>query len=125
MLEYYNPNPSGRHVGDCAVRALSKALDWPWEKAYLKLAQAGYLMADMPSSNSVFGAVLRENGYKREVIPNECPDCYTLAEFARDHPSGTYVVGMNNHVATVIDGTIYDAWNSEAEIPIYMWRKDD
>ena len=23
----YNPNPAGRHVGDCAVRAVAKALD--------------------------------------------------------------------------------------------------
>lgn len=125
MLEYYNPNPAGRHVGDCTVRALSKALDISWEQAYAKLAKNGFLMGDMPSSNSVFGSVLRENGFKRETIPNECPDCYTLAEFARDHPEGTYVVGMSGHVAAVIDGTIYDAWNSEAEIPIYMWRKDD
>lgn len=125
MLEYYNPNPTGRHVGDCTVRALSKALDIPWEKAYLKLAQKGYIMGDMPSSNAVFGAVLRENGFKREAVPNECPDCYTLAEFARDHPEGTYVVGVNGHVVCIISGTIFDAWNSEAEIPIFMWRKDE
>ena len=125
MWELYMNNPAGRHVGDCTVRALSKALDWSWEQAYAKLAMQGFLMADMPSSNSVFGAVLRENGFKRETIPNECPDCYTLEEFANDHPSGTFVVGMYGHVATVIDGVIYDAWHSENEIPIYVWRKDD
>ena len=125
MWELYMNNPAGRHVGDCTVRALSKALDWSWEQAYAKLAMQGFLMADMPSSNSVFGAVLRENGFKRETIPNECPDCYTLEEFANDHPSGTFVVGMNGHVATVIDGVIYDAWHSENEIPQYVWRKDD
>lgn len=113
MLEFFLNNPNGRHVGDCTVRALSKALDVTWDKAYTMLAVKGYLMADMPSSNSVFGAVLRENGFSRETIPNDCPDCYTLGEFARDHPHGTYVVGMNGHVATVptpainvIDGSL-------------------
>ena len=28
MYIEYNPNPCGRRVGDCAVRAISKALDW-------------------------------------------------------------------------------------------------
>lgn len=33
---YYNPNPMSRIVGDCAVRAISKALDIDWELAYAK-----------------------------------------------------------------------------------------
>ena len=125
MWELYNTNPASRHVGDCTVRALCKALDIEWDKAYMKLAAKGFEMCDMPSSNAVFGAVLRENGFKRETIPNECPDCYTLEDFANDHPTGTYVVGMSGHVATVIDGVIYDAWHSENEVPIFVWVKDE
>lgn len=125
MWELYNVNPTGKHVGDCTVRALTKALDLSWEQAYAMLAMQGYVMGDMPSSNAVFGAVLKANGFVREVIPNECPDCYTLEDFANDHPAGTFVVGMSGHVATVIDGVIYDAWHSESEIPIYVWRKEE
>lgn len=125
MWELYNTNPTGKHVGDCTVRALTKALDLSWDQAYSMLAMQGYIMGDMPSSNAVFGAVLKANGFTREVIPNECPDCYTLEDFANDHPAGTFVVGMSGHVATVIDGVIYDAWHSENEIPIYVWRKDE
>lgn len=29
----YNPNPTGRNVDDCAVRAVSKALNTDWETA--------------------------------------------------------------------------------------------
>lgn len=125
MWELYNTNPTGRHVGDCTVRALCKALDLSWEQAYAMLAMQGYIMGDMPSSNAVFGAILKANGFVRETIPNECPDCYTLEDFANDHPEGTFVVGMSGHVATVLDGTIYDAWHSENEIPIYVWRKEE
>ena len=28
---WYNPSPTGRNVGDCAVRAIAKALDIDWE----------------------------------------------------------------------------------------------
>lgn len=123
----YNPNPSGRNVGDCSVRAVSVALNVDWETAYAMIAKAGFLMNDVISSNSVWGSVLRQNGFYRHILPNSCPDCYSLEDFAKDHPQGVYVVGMGNHVATVKDGEIWDSWDSSNEIPIYYWskRKDE
>ena len=31
MWKKYNPNPKGACVGDCTVRAISKALNQSWE----------------------------------------------------------------------------------------------
>ena len=119
----YNPSPVGRNVGDCSVRAVAKALDTDWETAYALIAMNGYLMADMPSSNAVWGAVLRQNGFSRYAIPSTCPDCYTIGDFADENPHGVYVVGTGNHVVTIKDGVIYDSWDSRQEIPIYYWVK--
>ena len=105
------------------MRAISVALGVDWERAYAMIAKNGYMMGDMPSSNSVWGAVLRENGFYRNAIPDSCPDCYTAEEFAEDHPKGTYVLGFGTHVATVIDGNLYDSWDSSKEIPQYYWYK--
>lgn len=120
----YNPNPVARRVGDCAVRAIAKALDTDWETAYCRLVKNGYLMGDMPSSNSVWGAVLRENGFKRKAIDTDCKDCYTAEDFCRDHPKGVYVLGFDSHTATVVDGNLYDSWDSSNEIPQYYWTKE-
>lgn len=119
----YNPNPTGRAVGDCAVRAVAKALDTDWETAYAMIAENGYRMGDMPSSNSVWGSVLRQHGFSRHTIPNSCPDCYTIADFSDDHPDGVYVVGTGNHVVTIENGWIWDSWDSSREIPAYYWTK--
>ena len=121
MYIRYNPNPTGRNVGDCAVRAVSKALGIDWETAYLNIARNGFMMGDMPSSDSVWGAVLRQNGFYRKTVPNTCPDCYTADDFCRDNPEGVFVLGFGGHVATVIDGDLYDSWNSSNEIPVYVW----
>lgn len=121
MWKEFNNNPAGRRVGDCAVRAISVALDVSWEDAYTMLCEAGFNMADMPSSNGVWGAVLRQHGFYREGLPNFCPDCYTADDFCRDNPVGTYVLGFGNHVATIIDGVLYDSWDSSREIPVYFW----
>jgi len=125
MWQEYNPNPAGRRVGDCAIRAVAKALNVDWETAYARIALAGFLMGDMPSSDSVWGSVLRQNGFYREAVPNTCPDCYTAADFANDHPTGTFVLGFGGHVATVSDGVLFDSWDSSNEIPQYFWRKDE
>lgn len=82
-------------------------------------------MGDMPSSDSVWGAVLRQHGFYRSAIPNTCPDCYTAEDFARDHRRGVYVLGFGGHVATVRDGRIFDSWDSSKEIPQYYWHRRD
>ena len=126
MWRPYNPNPTGRRVGDCAVRSVAAALDIDWEEAFDLIADAAFSMGDMPSSDSVWGAVLRQHGFYRRAIPNSCPDCYTAEDFAREHPHGVYVLGFGGHVATVKDGEIWDSWDSSNEIPQFFWyRKDD
>ena len=121
----YNPNPTGRNVGDCSVRAVAKALKIDWETAYGLIAANGYAMGDMPSSDIVWGSVLRQNGFYRQAIPNRCPDCYTARDFCRDNPYGTYVLGFGGHVATVVNGDLYDSWNSSDQIPQYYWYRKD
>lgn len=122
----YNPNPAGAKVGDCVVRALSKALGQDWEQTYIDLCVEGCLRCDMPSANAVWGAYLRRKGFEREIIPNTCPDCYTVEDFCIDHPHGTYILALDGHVVSVVDGQYFDTWQSGHEIPIYFWcRKDD
>lgn len=126
MWKEYNPNPISRKVGDCAIRALTKALDTDWETAYAMAALNGFSMGDMPSSDAVWGAVLRQNGFYRQAIPNTCPDCYTAEDFCADHPQGTFVLAFGGHVATVKDGVLYDSWDSTQETCIYYWyRKEE
>ncbi|MBQ9196550.1 MAG: hypothetical protein IJ157_04825 [Clostridia bacterium] len=121
----YNPNPEGRRTIDCTVRALCKALDLDWDTVHLCLCAISHAQKTMPSSNSVWGALLKRNGFRRYVVPDTCPDCYTAAEFCMDHPRGVYVLAFGEHVATVEDGDLYDAWNSLNEVPQFYWTRED
>lgn len=82
-------------------------------------------MGDMPSSDSVWGSVLRQNGFYKAAIDNDCKDCYTADDFCKEHWEGTYVLGFGGHVATVVDGDLYDSWDSSNEIPIYVWYRKE
>lgn len=122
---YYNPNPRKRAVGDCSVRAVSKALDVSWDTAFAHTSSAGFLLKNMPDRGEVWGSVLRKHGFKREIIPNTCPDCYTAENFCQDHPKGTFVLVCYMHLMTVKDGDIYDSWDSSEEVPQYYWYKEE
>lgn len=121
MWVQYDPNPSMGSTIDCSVRAIAKALDTDWETAYMLLSINGYLMGTVMVSNAVIASVLRQHGFRRAIVPNQCPDCYTAADFAEDHPYGTFVLGFDDHVATVVDGDIYDSWDSSMMIPTYYF----
>jgi len=124
LFRRYNPSPAGKNVGDCAVRAICKATGEPWERVYTGLCLEGYLQCDLPSANAVWGAYLRKKGYSRHTLPDSCPDCYTVADFARDHPRGTYIVAPAGHVVTVSGGDYFDTWDSGGETPLYFWVKE-
>ena len=123
MFVKYNKNPYGNRVGDCVVRAISTALDREWESVYMDLADKGVEMGDMPSSNAVWGTYLYENGFEVKFVPNFCPDCYTVREFANDHPHGTYVLGTGTHAVAVVSGNYIDVWDSGGEAIIYYFVK--
>ena len=126
MFRTVNPNPVGRRVTDCAVRAVSLALDVDWETAYFLIAINGAQMGDMMESNAVWGSVLRQHGFNRKALPDTCPDCYTVRDFCLDHPRGVFVLGLHEHTVCAIDGDWLDIWNCGDEPVEYYWyRKDE
>lgn len=121
MYKYYNPNPLGKKIGDCVIRAISKILSKSWYEVYLDIAMVGLKMCDMPSSNAVWGAYLYDQGFKRAVIDNTCPNCYTVKDFCHDNSKGLFLLATGEHVVAIIDGDYYDSWDSGDEIPVYYW----
>lgn len=121
---FYNPNPKNTRVGDCAIRAISKATGSSWMDAYIALCAEGLKYKDMPNSNHVWGMYLKDAGFKQCFLPIGCPDCTTVSEFASLHPNGIYVLTCQNHVVTVVDGSYFDSWDSGNEVILYYFEKE-
>lgn len=124
MYVFYNSNPKGKQVGDCVIRAISKATNEDWDGVYTGVSLEGYVLKDMPSSNSVWGAYLKDRGFKRHIIPNTCPNCYSVRDFCRDNPRGTYILCLDGHTVCVVDGRYYDIWDSGDQTVLYYWSKE-
>ena len=125
MWKQCNPNPKGKYVGDCTVRAISLATDKPWHEVFFGLALQGAVMCDMPSANAVTTAYLRSNGFRRRTIPETCPECYTIKDFCNEHRQGVFIIGTGSHFVAVIDGQYCDSWDSGNESPVYYFERID
>lgn len=119
----YNPNPARKQTGDCVVRAVSIAEGITWDEAYEGLTDKAYTEKSMPSINPIWADYLEDHGYDIFGLPNTCPRCYTVKQFTRDYPLGTYILGTGNHAVAVIDGNYIDTWDSGNEVPMYFFRK--
>lgn len=124
MYIHYNPNPYGLYVEDCVVRALSLVTGRSWDNIYFHICLQGFLMKNMPSVNKVWGNYITSLGFSRYILPDTCPECYTVREFCDEHPRGTFILATNSHVVAVINGNYYDAWDSGDEMPTSVWRRD-
>lgn len=124
MFVHVNPNPNGLYVEDCVVRAISVATKRSWDDAFIHLCLQAYIMKNMPSVNKVWGNYLISIGFTRYILPDTCPDCYTIRDFCQDNQNGTFILATGSHVIAVIDGDYFDAWDSGDELPISVWRRE-
>lgn len=127
MFKYYNPNPKGRRkVGDCTIRAVSKALDQTWEKTYVGLVLQGFVQGDLPNADTVWSNYLFNHGFRRCLISDNGLGAYTVSDFASDNPYGTFLLSMpGQHVVCVENGDWFDTWDSGDETPLYFWHRKD
>lgn len=124
-FRYFNPNPLGLHTIDCPVRAICAVSGLDWDTVHDHLCDLSGQMATMPNLDAVWWAMLRQLGFDRYEMIDQCPDCYTIANFAEDHPHGAYVLGPHEHAVAVIDGDWWDVWDSGDTVPTYyFWRNE-
>lgn len=124
MYQHYQPNPRGVQTDDCVIRALTKALDVDWDTASVYAIVQQIRDSDLYIKNYVWGNLLLRNGFTKHHIPDTCPDCYTVEDFAREHPNGLYIIGTGEHAVAVADGDWFDAFDSGSMIPIVYYEKE-
>lgn len=105
MYKYYNANALGNNVNDCVVRAISNAEGKTWDRTYDELSdiaqKEGIILDDVN-----FVERYLDKRYKRA-----CHYSKTVGEFAKEHPNGTYLVTMEGHITSIINGNIYDTFD--------------
>ena len=116
--KYYQPNDLDLQdkYGDCTIRALSKALNVTWLEAFdltIPMCRENQVPNVFFAPVNVRNKFLDELGFDYYGISNKRGSRRpTVAEFARKHKKGTYILNVANHEVACVDGVYYDTWDS-------------
>lgn len=124
MFIEFNPNPKRKLVDDCVIRAICLVTGKDWYTVRTELFLMGLHECDYEWKNYIWGGYLERIGFVQHLLPNTCPNCFTVKDFCKLFPIGTYLLAIGDHVVGVIDGDYYDTWDSGDEIPVYYWKRE-
>lgn len=122
MWVYANPNPEQKDVPDCVIRAISIALNKPWEEVFDELSAVARYDHSITSDDHVWGHYLYFLGFIPFILPESCPECISVRSFSRIFSKGIYIVGTGFHAVSVINGNYYDTWDSGDVVPTFFWK---
>ena len=115
---YFQPNKKDLKdkVGDCQVRALSKALGLTWVEAFdltipicRELQTYTIFDCDLSKTKDAMSRL----GFEYTGVSNKRGTTRpTIDSFAKTHKTGVYICKVAHHVVAVVDGKYYDTWDS-------------
>lgn len=115
---YYQPNKKDLKdkVGDCQVRALSKALGLTWVDAFditIPICRELQTYTIFDGDHDKTKEAMSKLGFDYTGVSNKKGTRRpTIDSFAKDHAQGIYIVKAAHHVVALVDGKYYDTWDS-------------
>jgi hypothetical protein len=114
-------------VGDCTVRALAvaRAMSYgqAWQQLYAIQGEDAATAFDLPrwlcTYPDRFG-VLAARGLSFPALRRQ--PRMTAMTFCRIYPTGRFILQMAHHVAAVVDGQLFDTWNSSSRCGYRAWE---
>ncbi|MBQ7257800.1 MAG: hypothetical protein IJS60_08920 [Abditibacteriota bacterium] len=121
MTQYVYYQPNKHATTDCAIRALTKALDMPWKQTFLETIPHCLELQEVPNSKVIIDKVLTENGWKWQGIKVKSGNMRpTIGSWNK---KGEYVFRLASHVAYVKDLKLYDIWDCRNKAIYGYWYK--
>ena len=123
LFVYYNPHPEGKEVNDCVKRSLTKATGKDYKEIQLELNRYKKI-----TKAKTFNERKNWVPFVEKVIKAKKLSGYLnmkIGEFCKENPKGTYIIKCRKHTVTVVDGKIYDTWNSTFKAINRVWEVID
>ena len=140
-FHFHNANPKGKMTEDCVVRAITTALNQPYEQTLRELAEMTIKTGYMLNGNKGIDAYMKSKGWTKCKQPKKDDGTkYTGKEFCRTlvHPIYSEELNLTNrsfeinriianigghHTVAIMSGQIWDTWNSADGSIGIVWVK--
>lgn len=120
----FNPNPLGKEVGDCTIRALCAVTGKDWFELYDMLSELGRELAcpfnsielkDYDYHTKLFGMV------RHKVVREKGKKALNVQKFCREHQEGKFILRLANHMMGVVDGKYYELYAGWEDSTVYTY----
>lgn len=139
-FHYHNANPKNKITTDCVVRAISTALNKPYNEVVMEMAQMYCETGYHTGENKLIDRYMKKHGWVCLKQPKKDDGTkYTGREFCRTVTHPIYCEDLNipisfelnrilanigsHHVVAIIAGQIWDTWNSTSGAIGKIWVK--
>lgn len=140
-FHFYNANPKGKITEDCAIRAITVALNQSYEQTLRELAEMTIKTGYMLNGNKGIDRYMQSKGWTRCKQPRKSDNTkYTGKEFCRTLMNPIHSEELNltkrsfdanrllaniggHHIVAIVGGQIYDTWNSADSSTGIVWVK--
>lgn len=111
-FRYYNANPEGKHTTDCTIRAISLISGRKYESV-----KKGLINYKKISGADIYNNAVNAREYVKSIggVWEKTGGKIKVKEFAASHPDGGYVLDMKGHYSALINGSVYDTWDTRSE----------
>ena len=120
MFKYYNANPSGSSVGDCVIRSISVTTGMDYAEVKCVLNKHKKL-----TGARSFNSGGNPNRYVEDILGAEkivFKKKMTAEEFCKKYPNGSYILDMDEHWSSVVNGIVYDTWDCSSETVNFAYK---
>lgn len=120
MYKYYNAHPKGLICDDCTKRAITVVLGCDYEYAsrelnkYKKVTGADKFYSGKNPHKYVENVLLA-----KKITFDTKP---IAGELCIKYPRGRFILDMRGHWSSMVDGIIYDTWDTSNEIVNFMYE---
>lgn len=124
-FRYFNANPKGKLTTDCVVRAVSTATELPYNQVVMELAEMQCKTGYDDGDKKLYDKYLQSKGFVKCNQPRKTDGtkytgkewCNQLREDIIWCPRGERLRRVvanigGHHVVAIVDGKVWDTWNS-------------
>lgn len=130
-FRFFNANPKNRITGDCVIRALTVALDEPYETVYRELFEFSIKTKYMLNDKKCYEKWLETKGWIKQPQPRKDDNtkytgkefCEEVKEYSFNYPDRIFAKIGSHHVVAIVEGRIWDTWNSSSGCVGNYWIK--
>lgn len=131
-FHFYNANPKNKITSDCVIRAICTALERPYDEIYEELFKYSIKCGYMLNDKKCYEKYLESKGWKKHHQPKKPNNTkYSGKEFCEDVQDNSWNLPKrivahigSHHLVAIIDGKVWDVWDSTYGSIGNWWSKE-